>query len=215
MMYFIIFVIYIASIANATPISPNSIIIKPSGNNIITTTSPNLINLINSNLINSPSPTLSLINPTSPTFTLIKPVCPNFNLIKPATPTHIKPLIKPELELVINSNAASDINSNPASEIEPKTVEKSLVTPYSNKLIEEYNRLMRTDEVMHHYKWQVLSEIVKKIMDDKETLKEILKQDDGFGAAYDQHYVRNKKAFLLFSSKYDSFCASLIMGRYH
>ena len=101
------------------------------------------------------------------------------------------------------------------SNIEPKIVEKSLVTPYNNKLIEEFNTLMRSDDVMYRFRWQVLSEVVKKIMDDKETLNEMLKQDNGFGYAYDEHYVRNKKAFSLFSSKYDSFCASLIMGRYH
>jgi hypothetical protein len=101
------------------------------------------------------------------------------------------------------------------SNIDAKIVEKSLVTTYNNKLIEEFNTLMRSDDVMYRFRWQVLSEVVKKIMDDKETLNEILKQDNGFGYAYDEHYVRNKKAFSLFSSKYDSFCASLIMGRYH
>jgi hypothetical protein len=44
----------------------------------------------------------------------------------------------------------------------------------------------------------------------------MLKRDsDGFGYVYDEHYIRNKKLFSLFSSKDDSFCASLVMGKYH
>jgi hypothetical protein len=127
----------------------------------------------------------------------------NFNIIIPSS-NHIT---------IPSSNHITIPSSNLLS---PNIVEKSAVTQYDNKLIEEYDRLIRSDEVMYHFRWQVLSDVVKRIRNDKETLDLMLKRDsDGFGYAYDEHYIRNKKLFSLFSSKDDSFCASLVMGKYH
>lgn len=94
-------------------------------------------------------------------------------------------------------------------------VEKSSIMQYNNKLVEEYDRLIISDDAKN-FKWQVLSEVVKNIIDDKETLDYMLKRDnDPFKFEYERHFIQNKKAFSLFSSKDASFCLSILMCKYH
>jgi hypothetical protein len=193
--------IYLASIVNANPTSPTSLIIKP----------------------NPPIPTFNLIinpglnpNPPIPTFNLItnprfnpNPLIPTFNLI---TNPRFNPVIKtnPTPNLI-------NLPNNPSTEsnIEPKLVEKSSIMQYNNKLVEEFDTLIVSNDAKN-FKWQVLSEVVKNIMNDKETLDYMVKKhSDPFGFAYEQHYIQKKKAFSLFSSVHSSFCMSILMGKYH
>ena len=185
MMYFIIFMIYLATIVNANPTSPSSLIIKP----------------------NPPIPTFNLI--INPTFNLIinpNPPIPNFNLI-----------INHRFNPVINTNPTPNLINLPSTEsnIDPKLVEKSSIMQYNNKLVEEFDTLIVSNDAKN-FKWQVLSEVVKNIMNDKETLDYMVKKhSDAFGFAYEQHYIQKKKAFSLFSSVHSSFCMSILMCKYH
>ena len=94
-------------------------------------------------------------------------------------------------------------------------VEKSSIIQYNNKLVEEFDELIVSNDAKN-FKWQVLSEVVKNIMKDKETLDYMVKKhSDEFGFAYEQHYIQKKKAFSLFRSVHSSFCMSILMGKYH
>ena len=196
MYYIIFFLFYITFVVNANPLSSNSLVdisTKPSLNIIINPIN-HMINNPNINIIIDPG----IFNN-------------NFNLIISSS-NHIT--IPSSNHITIPSSNHITIPSS--NLLSPNIVEKSAVTQYDNKLIEEYDRLIRSDEVMYHFRWQVLSDVVKRIRNDKETLELMLKRDsDGFGYVYDEHYIRNKKLFSLFSSKDDSFCASLVMGKYH
>jgi hypothetical protein len=84
-------------------------------------------------------------------------------------------------------------------------------------LVREFDKQLNSDEC-RGLKWQVLVDVVKKIIENKEALAQMFeKYDDiGFKDYYEQHFIQKINQFK--SPSWDalsSFCATLTMCKWH
>ena len=84
-------------------------------------------------------------------------------------------------------------------------------------LVKEFDYQLNSEEC-RGLKWQVLVDVVEKIIENKEALAQMFeKYDDiGFKAYYEQHFIEKRNQFK--SPTWDalsSFCATLTMCKWH
>ena len=84
-------------------------------------------------------------------------------------------------------------------------------------LVREFEKQLNSEEC-RGLKWQVLVDVVEKIIENKEALAQMFeKYDDiGFKAYYEQHFIQKINQFK--SPSWDalsSFCATLTMCKWH
>lgn len=84
-------------------------------------------------------------------------------------------------------------------------------------LVKEFDKQLNSDECSS-LNWQVLVDVVKKIIENKEALAQMFeKYDDiGFKTYYEQHFIQKRNQFT--SPTWDalsSFCATLTMCKWH
>lgn len=84
-------------------------------------------------------------------------------------------------------------------------------------LVKEFEKQLNSDDC-RGLKWQVLSDVVGKIIENESALAQMFeKYDDiGFKGYYEQHFIQKKNQFT--SPTWDalsSFCATLTMCKWH
>ena len=85
-------------------------------------------------------------------------------------------------------------------------------------LIKEFDKLIESEECQQ-LKWQVLTDVVGKIIENKEALAQMCKKDTlGFNDSYELHFIKKKNTFKhpSFDDKpLASMCAELTMRKWH
>ena len=82
-------------------------------------------------------------------------------------------------------------------------------------LIKEFDRLIES-EACQHLEWQVLTDVVEKIIENKSALAQMCERNTlGFKNVYHQHFIQNKKTFILFDCPLSSMCAEFVMRKWH
>ena len=84
-------------------------------------------------------------------------------------------------------------------------------------LVKEFDYQLNSEEC-RGLKWQVLVDVVEKIIENKEALAQMFeKYDDiGFKAYYEQHFIEKRNQFRATGwDALSSFCATLTMCKWH
>ena len=81
-------------------------------------------------------------------------------------------------------------------------------------LIKEYNRLLDSEDCQG-LKYQVLIDVVRKIINHSGALSQISMLDYGFKSCYEQHFIEKRNTFVLFDCPISSMCAEIVMRKYH
>ncbi len=84
-------------------------------------------------------------------------------------------------------------------------------------LVREFEKQLNSEEC-RGLKWQVLVDVVEKIIENKEALAQMFeKYDDiGFKEYYEQHFIQKRNQFTQPSwDALSSFCATLTMCKWH
>ena len=84
-------------------------------------------------------------------------------------------------------------------------------------LVKEFEKQLNSKECQG-LKWQVLVDVVEKIIENKEALAQMFeKYDDiGFKAYYEQHFIEKRNQFRATGwDALSSFCATLTMCKWH
>jgi hypothetical protein len=85
-------------------------------------------------------------------------------------------------------------------------------------LIEEFDKLIESEKCQQ-LKWQVLLDVVGKIIENKEALAQMRKKDTlGFNCSYENHFIKKINTFKhpSFDDKpLESMCAELTMLKWH
>ena len=84
-------------------------------------------------------------------------------------------------------------------------------------LVREFDKQLNSDECSS-LNWQVLVDVVGKIIENKEALAQMFEkyQDIGFKQYYEQHFIQKKNHFTQPSwDALSSFCATLTMCKWH
>ena len=84
-------------------------------------------------------------------------------------------------------------------------------------LVKEFDKQLNSEEC-RGLKWQVLVDVVEKIIENKEALAQMFeKYDDiGFKSYYDQHFIEKRNQFRATGwDALSSFCATLTMCKWH
>jgi hypothetical protein len=124
------------------------------------------------------------------------------------------------------SSQAVDTNLQEASQIFVRLqgdIQTHLIEEYikpqlrGDDLVREFDKQLNSEEC-RGLKWQVLSDVVGKIIENESALAQMFeKYDDiGFKGYYEQHFIQKKNQFT--SPTWDalsSFCATLTMCKWH
>ena len=124
------------------------------------------------------------------------------------------------------SSQAVDTNLQEASQIFGRLqddIQTHLIEEYikpqlrGDDLVKEFDKQLNSEEC-RGLKWQVLSDVVGKIIENESALAQMFeKYDDiGFKGYYEQHFIQKKNQFT--SPTWDalsSFCATLTMCKWH
>ena len=124
------------------------------------------------------------------------------------------------------SSQAVDTNLQEASQIFGRLqddIQTHLIEEYikpqlrGDDLVKEFDKQLNSEEC-RGLKWQVLVDVVKKIIENESALAQMFeKYDDiGFKGYYEQHFIQKKNQFT--SPTWDalsSFCATLTMCKWH
>lgn len=82
-------------------------------------------------------------------------------------------------------------------------------------LIKEFDILIESKEAQS-LKWQVLTDVVGKIIENKFALELMCKINTlGFASIYEQHFIKKINTFRLFDCSLSSMCAELVMRKWH
>ena len=84
-------------------------------------------------------------------------------------------------------------------------------------LVKEFDKQLNSEEC-RGLKWQVLVDVVEKIIENKEALAQMFeKYDDiGFKSYYEQHFIEKRNQFRATGwDALSSFCATLTMCKWH
>ncbi len=100
-------------------------------------------------------------------------------------------------------------------------IQKHLIDQYikpqlrGDDLIKEFDKLIES-EACQRLEWQVLTDVVEKIIENKSALAQMCERNPlGFKHVYHQHFVQNKKTFVLFDCPLSSMCAEFVMRKWH
>ena len=102
-------------------------------------------------------------------------------------------------------------------------IQKHLIEEYikpqlrGDDLVREFDKQLNSEEC-RGLKWQVLVDVVKKIIENKEALAQMYEKysDIGFKYYYDEHFIKKVNSFKDPSwTPLTSFCASLTMCKWH
>ena len=82
-------------------------------------------------------------------------------------------------------------------------------------LVKEFDYQLNS-EACRGLKWQVLVAVVEKIIENKSALAQMCERNTlGFKNVYHQHFIQNKKTFILFDCPLSSMCAEFVMRKWH
>jgi hypothetical protein len=100
-------------------------------------------------------------------------------------------------------------------------IQKHLIDQYikpqlrGDDLIKEFDKLIES-EACQRLEWQVLTDVVEKIIENKSALAQICERNPlGFKHVYHQHFIQKKNTFVLFDSPVSSMCAEFVMRKWH
>ena len=82
-------------------------------------------------------------------------------------------------------------------------------------LIKEFDKLIESKEAQS-LEWQVLTDVVGKIIENKFALEQMCKINTlGFADIYNQHFIKKINTFRLFDCTLSSMCGELVMRKWH
>ena len=100
-------------------------------------------------------------------------------------------------------------------------IQKHLIEEYikpqlrGDDLIKEFDKLIES-EACQHLEWQVLTDVVEKIIENKSALAQMCERNPlGFKHVYHQHFIQKKNTFVLFDCPLSSMCAEFVMRKWH
>ena len=105
-------------------------------------------------------------------------------------------------------------------------IQKYLIEEYINPqlqgddLVKEFEKQLMSEEC-NNLQWQVLTNVVSKIIENKSALEKIFKKYDnklGFKECYEQHFIKNIMTFkgrLWHNKPLESMCADLTLRMWH
>jgi hypothetical protein len=105
-------------------------------------------------------------------------------------------------------------------------IQKYLIEEYINPqlqgddLVKEFEKQLMSEEC-NNLQWQVLTNVVSKIIKNKSALEKIFKKYDnklGFKECYEQHFIKNIMTFkgrLWHNKPLESMCADLTLRMWH
>jgi hypothetical protein len=105
-------------------------------------------------------------------------------------------------------------------------IQKYLIEEYINPqlqgddLVKEFEKQLMSEEC-NNLQWQVLTNVVSKIIENKSALEKIIKKYDnklGFKECYEQHFIKNIMTFkgrLWHNKPLESMCADLTLRMWH
>jgi len=104
-------------------------------------------------------------------------------------------------------------------------IQKHLIEEYikpqlrGDDLVKEFGILLESENCQH-LEWQVLTDVVRKIIDNKAALAQMFEKyaDIGFKDTYEQHFIQHIMTFKAASwhnKPLESMCAELTMRKWH
>jgi len=86
-----------------------------------------------------------------------------------------------------------------------------------DELIQEFDKQLMSEEC-RSLKWQVLQDVVSKIIENESALAQMLEINNSFKESYEQHFIKKVNTFK--HSSFDgkplaSMCAELTMRKWH
>ena len=129
-------------------------------------------------------------------------------------------LAQAETEVAIDPllKEASQIFGRLQSDIQTHLIEEYIKPQLrGDDLVREFDKQLNSEEC-RSLKWQVLVDVVEKIIENKEALAQMFeKYDDiGFKSYYEQHFIQKKNQFRATGwDALSSFCATLTMCKWH
>ena len=122
------------------------------------------------------------------------------------------PVVEEDLEL----KKAKCIYNNLQDDIKQHLVEEYIKPQLrGDDLINEFDKLIES-EACQHLEWQVLTDVVGKIIENKDALAKMCEINTlGFKSIYHQHFIQKKNTFVLFDCALSSMCAEFVMRKWH
>jgi hypothetical protein len=95
-------------------------------------------------------------------------------------------------------------------------VKPQVIADEISNMIKEFDELLMSDKCQR-LEWQVLTEVVSKIINNKAALAQMCEKDTmGFKDSYEQHFIKGKNTFKHPSwTPLGSMCAELTMRQWH
>ena len=122
------------------------------------------------------------------------------------------PVVEEDLDL----KKAKCIYNNLQDDIKQHLVEEYIKPQLrGDDLINEFDKLIES-EACQHLEWQVLTDVVGKIIENKDALAKMCEINTlGFKSIYHQHFIQKKNTFVLFDCALSSMCAEFVMRKWH
>jgi predicted lipase len=114
--------------------------------------------------------------------------------------------------------SAKEIYDNLQQDIQTYIVEEFIKPQLLvDELIQEFDKQLLSEECQS-LQWQVLQDVVSKIIENKAALTQMFEKNNTFKVSYEQHFVKKVNTFK--HSSFDgkplaSMCAELTMCRWH
>ena len=84
-----------------------------------------------------------------------------------------------------------------------------------DELINKFDELLESEECQR-LNWRVLTDVVRKIIENKYALAKMCKKNVGFKDSYEQHFIRKINTFKDPSwDPLSSMCAEFVMQKWH
>jgi hypothetical protein len=113
---------------------------------------------------------------------------------------------------------AKEIYDNLQQDIQTYLVEEFIKPQLQvDELLQEFEKRLMSEECSS-LQWQVLQDVVSKIIENKAALAQMLEKNNSFKHSYEQHFVKKVNTFK--HSSFDgkplaSMCAELTMWKWH
>ena len=113
-------------------------------------------------------------------------------------------------------NKAKSIYNGLQEDIQKHFIEEYIMPQLrGDDLIQEFDKLIESEDCQN-LKWDVLTDVVEKIIENKSALAQMCERNTlGFKNVYHQHFIQNKKTFILFDCPLSSMCAEFVMRKWH
>jgi hypothetical protein len=114
--------------------------------------------------------------------------------------------------------SAKEIYDNLQQDIQKHLVEEFIKPQLQvDELIQEFDKQLMSEECQS-LQWQVLQDVVSKIIENKAAFAQMLEKNNSFKESYEQHFIKKINTFK--HSSFDgkplaSMCAELTMQKWH